>query len=171
MKKLILCFPFILLAFNATVIAHGIHFETTRHAPVVIVRAYFTRTSPVADAAVMISAPGEREPYQHGRTDKDGYFAFIPGKSGSWIISVDDETGHADKVIVSISEDFFEGTGSAGIPENKSHDHAEISHMEHEGGFPLSYRIVSGLALIFGLTAILYAAKVKQELKRKDTGT
>jgi nickel transport protein len=171
MKKLILLCPLFLLSFNVPVFAHGINFETVRHAPAVVVRAYFTRTSPVADAAVMINAPGEQVTYQYGRTDKDGYFAFIPNKPGSWIFSVDDETGHANTVIISISEGFFEPTGSAGMPDNKAQDHAEISHMDHEVSFPLPYRIISGVALIFGLTGILYAVKVKQEFKRKDRET
>lgn len=87
--------------------AHGINFEISQRSPVVTVYAYFSRTSPVGDASVTIMAPGLDLPWQTGRTDKSGHFAFIPDQIGEWRIMVDDERGHRGRAMVTISRLFF----------------------------------------------------------------
>jgi uncharacterized GH25 family protein len=77
---------------------------------VVTVKAFFSRTAPVANAVVVINAPGDGQPYQSGRTDKSGNFAFIPNALGEWTVSVDDERGHIGKVVIPVSAVFLTGS-------------------------------------------------------------
>ena len=90
--------------------AHRVLFENTQHPPAVTVKAFFSRTSPLADAAVTVLAPGSDQPWQTGRTDKAGNFTFLPDQTGEWVVRVDDERGHVGRSAVNIAEAFFTGT-------------------------------------------------------------
>jgi nickel transport protein len=145
------------LSCNSGALAHVINFETSVTPPVVVVNAYFTATSPVGEALVEIFAPGNERPYQTGRTDQSGNFAFLPDRPGEWSLSIDDERGHIDMVIVTVTDSFFVAAPAA-----------EFSKVSPEKGLSNLYRALFGLTLIFGLTGIIYGLKAKQALKRKD---
>jgi nickel transport protein len=171
MKKLIPLFCLFLFSINTGISAHGIHFETGFHAPAVTVRAYFSRTAPLADASVTVYAPGEEKPYQSGRTDRDGYFAFLPVAAGNWTLTVDDGMGHADKVIVSVTGGFLANDEPGVLPGDAVQEHIHRTPAVQETRhFPLGYRVLLGLALIFGITGIIYAVKASQELKKVIKG-
>ncbi len=155
----------VLFSFGTEILAHGIHFETAQEPPVVIVKAYFSRTSPVAGALVEVYAPGDERPYQTGRSDAEGYFAFLPDRAGEWAVRIDDERGHVDRVAVVVSPAFFEHDDDAQeavMPAGEK----EIEIAEGKG-LSAFYRIITGLALIFGLTGIIYGVKAQQALKNK----
>lgn len=158
----------ILFCLNPEVVAHAINFETGIHPPVVTVKAFFTRTSPLAGANVIIYAPGQERPYQNGRTDSEGYFAFVPGATGNWTITVDDERGHRGRVIVSIEQGFFDEGGTVHSREQEIEESAPAEVGPSTGNAPMVYRSITGLAVIFGITGIFYGYKSRQELKRKS---
>jgi nickel transport protein len=165
-RSFFICLGFLLTC--SAGMAHGINFETTKHPPAVTVKAFFSRTSPVANAQVTIFSPGDDQAYQSGRTDKAGYFAFIPSLPGDWVLIVDDERGHVDRVIVPVADSFFDAgatdLGIAGIEQMQ----ALVQKDESEAGIPLFFRIVVGLALIFGLTGVIYGYKAKLALKTRN---
>ncbi len=151
------------LAFSNAAMAHAIRFDVDKHPPAVKVHAYFSATSPLVDARVQVYAPEGETPYQSGRTDLAGHFAFIPHETGQWILEVDDERGHRDRTVINITGGFFEDEpleeqveGVPVAPETPPQTTNEI---------PLVYRIIFGLALIFGLTGIFYGMRARQSQK------
>ena len=153
--------------------AHSIQFEIKKHAPVVSVKAFFSQTSPLASASVNIYAPGEDQPYQTGRTDKRGFFAFVPSVAGDWVLEIDDEQGHRHKANISIDENFIKGiTAEEESPEDEGDETAAAPVMEEKtvshGGIPLFYKIIFGLALIFGITGIYYGVRARQSAGKTE---
>ncbi len=155
--RYIILYLVLFLCSSATVMAHAINFETSVRPPVVVVNAYFTATSPVGEALVEIFAPGNEQPYQTGRTDKSGNFAFLPDRSGEWSLKIDDERGHIDMVVVAVQDSFFDAASLV-----------DTSKVSPEKGLSNLYRVLIGLALIFGLTGVIYGLKAKQALTNKD---
>ena len=155
--RYIIMYIALFLCCSAGVMAHAINFETSVKPPVVVVNAYFTATSPVSEALVEIYAPGSEQTYQTGRTDKSGNFAFLPDRTGDWSLKIDDERGHIDIVVVAVQDSFFDAASA--VDNDKVSPKKSLSNL---------YRALIGLALIFGLTGIIYALKAKQALKNKD---
>jgi tetrahydromethanopterin S-methyltransferase subunit G len=191
--------------FSATTHAHRILFETVERPPAATIKAYFSRTSPLADAAVTVLAPGSDQPWQTGRTDKAGHFTFLPDQAGDWVIRVDDERGHVGSTTVHITEDFLHlsrhpaadnnreahQVGSAvvreadngdlketakSIEKNSQHGDEAFPHTEKaltgkniDREIPLTYRIILGLAIIFGIAGFLYGWKARQNLKNANS--
>ena len=162
-----------LFALEPIVSAHSIHFEITRHTPVVSVNAYFTRTSPLAGANVVIYAPGGDQPYQTGQTDRRGFFVFLPSVAGEWVFEIDDKQGHRNRVTISVDESFINGlTTNEVSPKEEAEESYNPPVLEEEtaspGRIPLFYRVLSGLALIFGITGIFYGIRAKQSAAKKE---
>lgn len=158
---------FVLVSFNMESAAHGISLETSKEPPVIIVKASFSATAPLVDAGVDVYAPGDDQPYQSGRTDRTGHFAFMPDRSGEWTMRVDDERGHMDRVRIEISDTFFttdEPAAEETVAETLQEQMVEIEKIEAVNDFPVFYSVITGLALIFGLTGIIYGIKAKQAL-------
>lgn len=155
------------LAFSNAAMAHAIRFDVDKHPPAVKVQAYFSATSPLVDAMVQVYAPGGETPYQSGRTDRAGYFAFIPDESGEWTLEVDDERGHRNRTVINVTGGFFEGEPMKeeveGVPV------AMETPPQTTNEIPLVYRIIFGLALIFGLTGIFYGMRARQSQKTSRT--
>ncbi len=152
MKKTTFTCALLILIFNVDTMAHSIRFGVNQEPPAVIVQAAFSKTAPLVDASVEIFSPGNESPYQKGSTDKQGYFSFLPNEAGTWKVSVDDGMGHYDMITISISGEFFtqEEIIIASDPEPQQMTHDAI---------PVIYKILFGLALIFGLTGIMYGIK------------
>lgn len=153
--------------------AHSIQFDIKKHAPVVSVNAFFSQTSPLAGTSVNIYAPGEDQPYQTGQTDRRGFFAFVPSVAGDWVFEIDDEQGHRHKANISIDENFIKGiTAGEESPEDEAEETAAAPVAEEEtispAGIPLFYKIIFGLALIFGITGIYYGVRAKQSTEKTE---
>lgn len=155
MTRTILPCALVMFIFCMDTMAHAIRFTVNQEPPAVIVQAAFSRTAPLADASVEIFAPGSEVPYQKGSTDKQGYFSFLPNETGTWKVSVDDGMGHYDMIAISISSEFF--TREEIIIAGDT----EIQQITHDA-IPVAYKIIFGLALIFGLTGIMYGIKAKK---------
>jgi nickel transport protein len=158
MARVIFSFALLMLMFGVNALAHSIRFTVSQEPPSVIVQAAFSRTSPLVNAKVEIFEPGNEKLYQTGRTDKQGRFAFLPDKNGLWKVSVDDGMGHYDLITINVSEAFFkqEEIVTASGPEQPESIYAEV---------PLVHKVIFGLALIFGLTGIIYGIKARKLAK------
>ena len=67
----------------------------------VALRAYFANGEVLAYAQYDVYSPGDpRIPHQRGRTDRDGWLAFVPTTPGAWRVKVVDGTGHGLDVVV-----------------------------------------------------------------------
>lgn len=66
----------------ARVWAHNAHYAVME-APAVVVEFFFTSGTPMAYASIKLFPPHDAEhPYQTGRTDESGRFAFVPAYAG-----------------------------------------------------------------------------------------
>ncbi len=74
--------------------AHEVLHEVQRNRAVAL-RAYFPDGEPLAYAQVEVYSPTDaRIPHQKGRTDRDGWVAFVPTVPGAWRVRIVDGTGH-----------------------------------------------------------------------------
>jgi nickel transport protein len=70
----------------------------------VAVRASFADGEALAYAPYEVYAPTDpRIPHQKGRTDREGWLAFVPAAPGAWRVRVLDETGHGFEATVEAS--------------------------------------------------------------------
>jgi nickel transport protein len=62
----------------------------------IAVRAFYTDRDPASYSEYEIYGPGDREdiPHQTGRTDKNGFLAFVPDRAGTWKVRLWGESSH-----------------------------------------------------------------------------
>jgi nickel transport protein len=125
--------------------AHEIEMSVSMAAPAVIVRSVYGGSDPVSFAKVQIFSPSQPSgEFQTGLTDRRGYFSFVPEGGGVWRVLVDDEEGHRAEVSVTVPESFRPNAQVSAAPSSRFE------------------RAVLGLAVIFGLTGILYGVKARR---------
>ncbi len=88
----------------ASVMAHGTH-HMLLETKAVALQFIYTGHSPMQFSSVQVFAPDRPHPYQAGRTDESGRFAFVPGYPGVWRIEVDDGNGHRHRVTIEVDAD------------------------------------------------------------------
>ncbi len=59
-----------------------------------VIQARYAGGEPMSFAKVTVTAPQADKPFQTGRTDQNGCFAFVPDVPGQWRLVADDEMGH-----------------------------------------------------------------------------
>jgi nickel transport protein len=129
--------------------AHELEAAVTLTPPAVIIRAAYGGSDPVAFAKVQVFAPSAAsQEFQTGVTDRRGYFSFIPDGPGQWRVLIDDEEGHRREVSVTVPKPFHNNPG----PATTSGSRLE--------------RAVTGVALIFGATGILYGLIARRAARR-----
>jgi nickel transport protein len=80
--------------------AHEVLHEVQRNRAVAL-RAYFADGEALAYAPVEVYSPADASiPHQKGRTDRDGWVAFVPTTPGGWRVKIVDATGHGLDVVV-----------------------------------------------------------------------
>ncbi|HET7825831.1 MAG TPA: hypothetical protein VFK90_10875 [Anaeromyxobacter sp.] len=81
--------------------AHEVTHEVV-YGGAVAVRARYAGQDALAYAEYQIFAPSDAKvPWQKGRTDRDGWLAFVPSQPGTWRVQVADGSGHG--MILSVS--------------------------------------------------------------------
>lgn len=86
--------------------AHGTHHVIMNDARAIVLEFLYTGPSPMLYSAVEVFAPDQdKRPYQTGRTDENGRFAFVPARPGTWRLKVDDGDGHRHQVSVEVAEE------------------------------------------------------------------
>lgn len=167
-KSLILAI--IILTISVKAMAHSIRIEVQKNYPLITVNASFSKISPMVNAKVEVISPAHEKLFQTGRTDMHGNFAFLPDIPGSWTIKINDEMGHAKNTEITISKDFFQFNKNQNKKveiesdtnnDDKLKEVATISGKE----IPLLYKVIFGLALIFGITGIFYGLKANKNKK------
>ncbi len=161
MRKTIVAVLFLCIAVNMSVMGHAIRFDVTEHPPVVKVHAYFSATSPLINAKVEVFAPGTEEVYQTGRTDQAGFFVIVPVGPGEWVVTFDDERGHRGRTVINVTDDFFGDDPS----ETAAIAPPVEAPVKIANDIPLAYRVIFGLALIFGITGVYYGIKARKSNK------
>ncbi len=173
MTRTVSLFLFMVFALNTTVTAHAIRFEVDGHYPAARVHVFFSKAAPLVNARVEVFAPGSDKVYQTGRTDQAGYFAFVPSESGDWTVRVDDERGHRGSTLVSIADDHLSGDAADEAADEEAATIPAVDDVSETVTYdriPTVYKIIFGLALIFGLTGIFYGVQSRKTLKNKQQG-
>jgi nickel transport protein len=73
---------------------HSINYQVERQG--IALRAFYSAKDPASYSQYEIWGPGDREdlPHQTGRTDKNGFLAFVPDRAGTWKVKVWGESSH-----------------------------------------------------------------------------
>lgn len=133
---------FLFLLTAAVALAHDLEIRPLLAPPAVLVTAAYAGTEPVPFAKVQIFSPADSaHEFQAGNTDKNGKFSFVPDRSGTWRVVIDDEIGHRQEASVQVPEGFASGAGTA------AHGAAGASRIE---------RAITGIAILLGLTGLWY---------------
>ncbi|MBE0597331.1 MAG: hypothetical protein IH614_08680 [Desulfuromonadales bacterium] len=72
--------------------AHSTNYQVEQKG--MAVRAFYSETDPAAYSQYELFGPGDQEPHQVGRTDKNGYLGFVPDRPGVWRLQVWGESSH-----------------------------------------------------------------------------
>ena len=72
--------------------AHSINYQVEQKG--MAVRAYYSEKDAAAYSQYELYGPDDKEPHQTGRTDKNGYLAFVPDRPGTWKLQVWGESTH-----------------------------------------------------------------------------
>ncbi|MDX1587931.1 MAG: hypothetical protein R3296_03250 [Oleiphilaceae bacterium] len=91
-----------LLLLPLTAMGHGAGFEPVEEESVAVRFAY-ALGEPMTGAEVKVLPPGSDAPYQVGRADQNGRFAFVPDRPGDWTLMGEDDAGHQVRATVSVS--------------------------------------------------------------------
>lgn len=73
---------------------HSINYQVLEKG--IAVKAFYSEKDPSSYSQYEIWGPGDREdlPHQTGRTDKNGFLAFVPDRAGAWKIKLWGESSH-----------------------------------------------------------------------------
>lgn len=116
--------------------AHSINYQVEQKG--MAVRAYYSDKDAAAYSQYELFGPGDREPHQTGRTDRNGYLAFVPDRPGTWKLQVWGESTHGfHGVTTEIKIDQALGLEGFKKPMVAAHT-----------------RYVTGISLIFGIFGV-----------------
>jgi nickel transport protein len=73
---------------------HSISYQVEQKG--IALRSFYSAKDPASYSQYEIWGPGDREdlPHQTGRTDKNGFLAFVPDRAGTWKVRVWGESSH-----------------------------------------------------------------------------
>jgi nickel transport protein len=152
----------ILIAVPAALLfSHGLIVNTDLHPPTVVVSSSYDGGGIPAFAAATVFGPDASEsPYQSGRADASGRFAFLPDRAGEWTVIIDDEMGHRRRAAITIDADFLAGKETAAAkPE------IAVEQPEPPAGLSNALKLLIGLCLIFGFTGLFMGLKARRDLR------
>jgi len=136
-----------ILGLPAVPVAHEVLHEV-QHGRAVAVHAWFPDGESLAYVQAEVFSPADGKiPYWKGRTDRNGWLAFVPDVPGQWRVRIVDSTGHGLDTMVEVAPPGTLGAvpgGAAGAGPSA------IASL----GFVL--RPVLGVALIAAIFGILY---------------
>jgi len=136
-----------LLALPAAARAHEVLHEVQR-GRAVAVHAWFPDGESLAYVPAEVFSPADGKiPYWKGRTDRNGWLAFVPDVPGSWRVRVIDSTGHGLDTTVAVP--------AWGTSESAP---ARAAGAEPSGVASLAFvfRPVLGVALIAAIFGLLF---------------
>lgn len=153
---------FILLAMPSALYAHGVVWQLSGK-KVYGFEFSYDDESPMGFAEIKVFGPDDSTKLsQTGRTDKNGYFAFIPDAEGQWLVAADDGAGHLAKAELAVALTAEGGGASAAESAGPS------VNMEREIGKatkPLKMGLVVSIFLNLALVAMVNKRKKSSETK------
>ena len=140
-KIFLLGLAFVGLSFSPAY-SHGTGYRHSELKAVVLEFLYSTGERMSYRDARVFSPKDMKFSVQSGRTDEQGRFAFVPDIPGDWRIIVRDEEGHQCEAVITITQEFLDGT--------------EDIHITAENdGIDLAIRALLGVSIIFNIAMII----------------
>jgi nickel transport protein len=127
--------------------AHTVNYDVQQKG--IAVKIFYNAQDPASYAEYEVFGPGEELPHQIGRTDRNGFVAFVPDKQGIWKIKVIGESAHGyHGVTTEVKVDKDLGLESFNKPLVAQYT-----------------KVVTGISLIIGIFGIyaLIASRKKQK--------
>lgn len=81
-----------LYTLNSPAYSHTINYDVQQKG--IAVRIFYSADDPASYSQYEVYGPGDSEPHQTGRTDKNGFVAFVPDRPDIWKIKVLGESSH-----------------------------------------------------------------------------
>jgi nickel transport protein len=85
-------FQLVLLGVQSPLHGHTVNYEAQQKG--MAVRVFYTAKDPASYSEFEVYGPGDTLPHQTGRTDKNGFVAFVPDRAGPWKLKVLGESAH-----------------------------------------------------------------------------
>ncbi len=136
--------------FIAPLWSHSIHYDVQQKG--MSVRIFYAKDDPASYSEYELFGPGDKEPHQIGRTDKNGFLSFLPDRPGVWKVKVWGESSHG-----------YHGT-AIDVQVDSSFQMVSFSK-------PLiatHTKLLVGASLIFGLFGIYALWKSRKRESRKE---
>jgi nickel transport protein len=133
-----------LIAATSPALAHEVLHEVQRERAVAV-HAWFPDGESLAYVQAEVFSPADGKiPYWKGRTDRNGWLAFVPDAPGSWRVRIVDSTGHGLDTVVEVAPETGPAAASGGGAG--------------KGASTLAFalRPVAGVALIAAIFGFLY---------------
>jgi nickel transport protein len=134
-SAILIAFVLICLVSAAPASAHGAGYKVL-DGGMVGVRATFDSGEPVANAPVLIFAPGETRAELTATTDRRGVICFAPDRAGVWVLQIRAEGGHGLRINLAVDESMLAAAPPGGI-----------------GSFTTWQKLVMALCVVWGFTA------------------
>ena len=121
--------------------------HTVERGRAIAVKAYFADGEVLAYTEYQVFSPADAKiPYQKGRTDRSGYLAFVPDRTGKWKVKITDSSGHGLDLDVAV-----EKLGSS--PEQAGRAAPEVP-----ASWAFALRPILGAAVIAGVFLVMLLA-------------
>ena len=150
--RLVLLLPIGLFLGEIDSHGHSINYQVLEKG--IAVRAFYSEKDPSSYSQYEIWGPGDREdlPHQTGRTDKNGFLAFVPDRAGTWKIRLWGESSHGyHGFTTEIKVDKELNLESFSKPLLATHT-----------------KLITGLSLIFGIFGIYAFLKSRKKQDKVD---
>jgi hypothetical protein len=131
------------------VFCHGVT-GVVREGRAVIAEIRYDDGEPFSYSQAKIYSPDNRKvEYQNSRTDASGIVSFIPNRSGKWVITASDETGHGKELEYLVSEaDKDQGNNAWAVARRQ--------------------KMIMSLLLVWAVTATSFYFMVRKKLKKAE---
>ena len=150
--RLVLLLPLGLFVGELDSHGHSINYQVLEKG--IAVRAFYSEKDPSSYSQYEIWGPGDREdlPHQTGRTDKNGFLAFVPDRAGTWKIRLWGESSHGyHGFTTEVKVDKELNLQSFSKPLLATHT-----------------KLITGLSLIFGIFGIYAFLKSRKKQDKVD---
>lgn len=141
-------------------LAHEVMIQVAR-GNAVAVRVIESDGTPLAGAEYQLWAPPDpKEPWQQGRTDRDGWLAFVPGPPGQWRLKVVEAGGHGLDTTVDVSAPAASPGGATSGTEAAPGARRAPPAPTGSAGFVLRpLAALAVIAVVFAMLVALYRKK------------
>jgi nickel transport protein len=128
------------------VYSHSIHYDVQPKG--ISVKIFYAKDNPASYSEYELFGPGDKEPHQIGRTDRNGFLSFLPDRAGTWRIKVWGDSTH----------------GFHGVTVDVKVDQALRLESFSKPFIATHTKLIVGISLIFGLFGIFALYKSRRKI-------